>query len=171
MCRNSGASDEEVIPRRTAPGWPPSPPSAIPWCGTIITPLLGWELVLVSINVRKHRRCYYTDNQRDLLQEVRQWSCCSRVMSLRTMLVLINGTYVEISLDSLTQAGIIFIMGVAVIITNVLVIATLLNFRGKQKNYTEFPEIKKLNLRFKKIENFWKNFLEISRHFHVWRIS
>lgn len=64
------------------------------------------------------------------LDDPRRPSNVVRVMSFRTMLVLINGTYVEISLDSLTQAGIIFIMGVAIIITNVLVIATLLNFRG-----------------------------------------
>ncbi|KAJ8981210.1 hypothetical protein NQ317_014854 [Molorchus minor] len=34
------------------------------------------------------------------------------------------------SLESLAQAGIIFIMALAIIITNVLIIATLINFRG-----------------------------------------
>jgi len=35
------------------------------------------------------------------------------------------------TLESLTQAGIIFIMGVAIILTNILIIATFLNYRGK----------------------------------------
>ncbi|KAJ9576305.1 hypothetical protein L9F63_006805, partial [Diploptera punctata] len=34
------------------------------------------------------------------------------------------------TLETLTQAGIIFIMGVAIILTNVLIIATFLNYRG-----------------------------------------
>ncbi|KAK7864933.1 hypothetical protein R5R35_008733 [Gryllus longicercus] len=34
------------------------------------------------------------------------------------------------TLETLTQAGIIFVMGVAIIVTNVLIIATFLNFRG-----------------------------------------
>lgn len=35
-----------------------------------------------------------------------------------------------LSLESLTQAAIIFVMAMAIIITNVLIIATLVNFRG-----------------------------------------
>lgn len=35
------------------------------------------------------------------------------------------------TLETLTQAGIIFIMAVAIILTNVLIIATFLNYRGK----------------------------------------
>ena len=35
------------------------------------------------------------------------------------------------TLESLTQAGIIFIMWVAIILTNILIIATFLNYRGK----------------------------------------
>jgi hypothetical protein len=35
------------------------------------------------------------------------------------------------TLETLTQAGIIFIMGVAIILTNVLIIATFFNYRGK----------------------------------------
>jgi hypothetical protein len=33
-------------------------------------------------------------------------------------------------LEGLTQAGIIFIMAIAIIVTNILIIATFLNFRG-----------------------------------------
>ncbi|KAJ8946020.1 hypothetical protein NQ318_023267 [Aromia moschata] len=39
-------------------------------------------------------------------------------------------TEIVLTLESLAQAGIIFIMALAIIITNVLIIATLLNFRG-----------------------------------------
>lgn len=42
-----------------------------------------------------------------------------------------DDTEIVLSLESLTQAGIIFIMALAIIITNVLIIATLVNFRGK----------------------------------------
>lgn len=126
-------SQKEEVILCFAPEWPLSPSTSNQLsCGSGTKHpifLLGWESPMSD--VRRHHRCY--DNQR-LLQELRQWPFC-RVMSLRTMLVLINGTYVEISLDSLTQAGIIFIMGVAVIITNVLVIATLLNFRGEYRSW------------------------------------
>ncbi|XP_068913873.1 G-protein coupled receptor 52 isoform X2 [Tenebrio molitor] len=36
-------------------------------------------------------------------------------------------------LEGLTQAGIIFIMAIAIIVTNILIIATFLNFRGPQE--------------------------------------
>lgn len=38
---------------------------------------------------------------------------------------------IVLTLRSLAQAGIIFIMALAIIITNVLIIATLVNFKGK----------------------------------------
>ncbi|XP_018570359.2 G-protein coupled receptor 52 [Anoplophora glabripennis] len=41
-----------------------------------------------------------------------------------------NGTEMVFTLESLAQAGIIFIMALAIIITNILIIATLLHFRG-----------------------------------------
>ncbi|CAG9816400.1 unnamed protein product [Phaedon cochleariae] len=41
-----------------------------------------------------------------------------------------GGAEIVLTLRSLTQAGIIFVMALAIIITNVLIIATLLNFRG-----------------------------------------
>jgi hypothetical protein len=42
-----------------------------------------------------------------------------------------NAARIFFTLESLTQAGIIFIMGVAIILTNILIIATFLNYRGK----------------------------------------
>ena len=42
-----------------------------------------------------------------------------------------DDTEIVFTLESLTQAGIIFVMALAIIITNVLIIATFLNFRGK----------------------------------------
>lgn len=38
---------------------------------------------------------------------------------------------IVLTLRSLAQAGIIFVMALAIIITNVLIIATLVNFKGK----------------------------------------
>jgi hypothetical protein len=38
------------------------------------------------------------------------------------------------TLETLTQAGIILIMGVAIILTNVLIIATFFNYRGKYRS-------------------------------------
>lgn len=37
----------------------------------------------------------------------------------------------EPSLEALMQAGIIFVVGVTIILSNLLIIATYLNFRGK----------------------------------------
>lgn len=37
----------------------------------------------------------------------------------------------EPSLEALMQAGLIFVVGVAIILSNLLIIATYLNFRGK----------------------------------------
>lgn len=45
-----------------------------------------------------------------------------------------DNTEVVFTLEALVQAGIIFIMGVAIIITNILIIATFLNFRGRKRN-------------------------------------
>jgi hydrogenase-4 membrane subunit HyfE len=42
-----------------------------------------------------------------------------------------HATEIPFTLEALTQAGIIFIMGVAIILTNALIIATFLNYRGK----------------------------------------
>jgi hypothetical protein len=42
-----------------------------------------------------------------------------------------HATEIPFTLETVTLAGIIFIMGVAIILTNVLIIATFLNFRGK----------------------------------------
>jgi hypothetical protein len=44
-----------------------------------------------------------------------------------------DATEVLFTLEALTQAGIIFIMGVAIILTNVLIVATFLNYRGKYR--------------------------------------
>lgn len=57
-----------------------------------------------------------------------------QIRDTSTMIILGDSdddTDLVFTLESLTQAGIIFIMGVAIIITNVLIIATFLNFRGK----------------------------------------
>lgn len=51
-----------------------------------------------------------------------------------TMIILTDtesNTDIVFTLESLTQASIIFVMGLAIIISNVLIIATFLNFRGK----------------------------------------
>ncbi|CAG9761202.1 unnamed protein product [Ceutorhynchus assimilis] len=41
-----------------------------------------------------------------------------------------DDTEIVLTLESLTQAGIIFVMALSIVITNVLIIATLVNFRG-----------------------------------------
>jgi hypothetical protein len=48
-----------------------------------------------------------------------------------------HASEILITLETLTQAGIIFIMGVAIILTNILIIATFLNYRGKHISHTE----------------------------------
>ncbi|KAK5639940.1 hypothetical protein RI129_010751 [Pyrocoelia pectoralis] len=56
-----------------------------------------------------------------------------RASDTSTMIILSDAdddTEFVFTLESLTQAGIIFIMGIAIIVTNVLIIATFLNFRG-----------------------------------------
>lgn len=47
----------------------------------------------------------------------------------------------ELSLEALMQAGFIFVLGVAIILSNLLIIATYLNFRGE---YTPRPNLKNL---------------------------
>lgn len=50
------------------------------------------------------------------------------------MIILNNpddDTELVISMESLIQAGIIFVMAIMIVITNVLIIATFVNFRGK----------------------------------------
>lgn len=46
----------------------------------------------------------------------------------------------EPSLEALMQAGLIFVVGVAIILSNLLIIATYLNFRGEclDKFYLSF---------------------------------
>ncbi|XP_030756274.1 beta-2 adrenergic receptor [Sitophilus oryzae] len=56
-----------------------------------------------------------------------------RTRDTSTMIIFSDSsddTEIVFTLESLTQAGIIFIMALAIIITNVLIIATFLNFRG-----------------------------------------
>jgi len=44
-----------------------------------------------------------------------------------------GGGMEEHSLEALMQAGLIFVVAVAIIISNLLIIVTYLNFRGKSK--------------------------------------
>lgn len=56
-----------------------------------------------------------------------------RTRDTSTMIIFSDSnddTEIVFTLESLTQAGIIFIMALAIVITNILIIATFLNFRG-----------------------------------------
>ncbi|XP_019876957.1 G-protein coupled receptor 52 [Aethina tumida] len=56
-----------------------------------------------------------------------------RTRDTSTMIIFSDSnddTEIVFTLESLTQAGLIFIMALAIVITNVLIIATFLNFRG-----------------------------------------
>lgn len=48
----------------------------------------------------------------------------------------------EPSLEALMQAGLIFVVGVAIILSNLLIIATYLNFRGNVYLFNLLTEIK-----------------------------
>ena len=54
-----------------------------------------------------------------------------------TMIIVSDAIF---TLESLVQAAIIFIMGVAIIVANVLIIATFVNFRGKMSSRETITE-------------------------------
>lgn len=49
------------------------------------------------------------------------------------------------SFETLTQAAIIAVMGVAIVVSNILIIASFLNFKGKCK-YSTYVALAKFNL-------------------------
>lgn len=61
-----------------------------------------------------------------------------RIKDTATMLILTdnrNETEIIVSLESLTQAAIIFVMAASIIILNVLVVMTIINYKGEIEFY------------------------------------